>query len=44
MLMASTPNLRGASRWAQGNGELDMNQLLKAHVPPAGPACRGRGP
>ena len=41
MLVASTSNLKGASRWAEGNGELDMNQLLKAPVPPAGP---GPGP
>ena len=39
-LVARTPNLKGVSRWAQGNGELDLNQLLKAPAPPAGP----RGP
>ena len=43
MLVRSTPNLKGASRWAQGNGELDLNQLLKAPVHPAGPAG-GPGP
>ena len=36
MLEASSDNLRGYSTLSQGHGELDMNRLLTATVPPAG--------
>jgi serine protease AprX len=44
LLTASTVNLKGAPRFIQGSGELDLDQLLKAKAPKDGPGPGGPGP